>query len=71
MPDSDAYMAVNYTKCGLTDWFQDQGAPEIAPIACEGDHIQFALWKGLKFERTQTIASGAPICDMRFYKPEV
>ena len=44
VPKSDAYIAVDYTKCGcLTDWFRDQGVPEIAPIACEGDYIEFAL----------------------------
>ena len=68
VPKSDAYIAVNYIKCGLTDWFRDQGVPEIAPIACEGDYIQFALWKGLKFIRTKTIANGDDICDMRFIK---
>jgi hypothetical protein len=66
LPESDAYIAVDFTKCGLTDWFRDQGAPEIAPIACEGDYIQFALWKGLKFIRTKTIANGDKICDFRF-----
>lgn len=70
-PKSDAYIAVDYTKCGLTDWFIDQGVPEIAPIACEGDYIQFALWKGLKFERTKTIANGDGVCDMRFIKKEI
>lgn len=68
LPKSDAYIAVDFTKCGLTDWFRDQGVPEIAPIACEGDYIQFELWKGLKFIRTKTIAKGDGICDMRFYK---
>jgi len=67
-PESDAYIAVDYKKCGVVDWFRDQGAPEIAPIACEGDYIQFALWKGLDFKRTKTIANGDDICDMRFYK---
>jgi len=66
LPESDAYIAVDYTKCGITDWFREQGAPEIAPIACEGDYIQFALWKGLKFIRTKTIANGDEICDFRF-----
>ena len=66
LPESDAYIAVDYTKCGITDWFREQGAPEIAPIACEGDYIQFALWKGLKFFRTKTIANGDEICDFRF-----
>jgi hypothetical protein len=68
LPESDAYIAVDYTRCGLTEWFRDQGAPEIAPIACEGDYIQFALWKGLKFVRTKTIAHGDEVCDFRFIK---
>lgn len=66
LPESDAYIAVDFTKCGITDWFRDQGSPEIAPIACEGDYIWFALWKGLKFIRTKTIANGYKICDFRF-----
>ena len=70
LPESDAYIAVDYTKCGITDWFRDQGVPEIAPIACEGDYIQFALWKGLKFIRTKTIANRDVICDFRFIKTE-
>ncbi len=71
LPDSKAYIAVDYKKCGLVSWFRDQRAPEIAPIACEGDYIQFALWKGLDFKRTKTIADGDDICDMRFYKTEI
>lgn len=67
-PKSDAYIAVDYTKCGLSDWFRDQGAPEIAPIACEGDYIWTGLLTGLKFIRTKTIANGDGICDFRFVK---
>ena len=67
-PQSNAYIAVNITKCGITDWFRDQGAPEIAPIACEGDYIWTELLTGLKFVRTKTIANGDDICDFRFVK---
>jgi hypothetical protein len=56
------------TKCGLLDWFRDQGASEIAPIACEGDLIRTESLKGLKFIRTKTIANGDEICDFRFVK---
>jgi len=52
----------------VTDWFREQGVLEIAPIACEGDYIQFALWKGLKFIRTKTLAGGDEVCDFRFVK---
>ena len=67
-PESDAYIAVDMTRCGLADWFRDQGAPEIAPIACEGDFIWTELLTGLKFNRTKTIANGDDICDFRFVK---
>jgi len=70
-PPSDAYMAVDYVKCGLSDWFRDQGAPEIAPIACEGDLIWTELLTGLKFIRTKTIAGGDGLCDFRFVKKRV
>ena len=67
-PDSDAYLAVDYTKCGLHDWFRDQGTPEISPIACEGDLIWTKMLTGLTFIRTKTIANGDDICDFRFIK---
>ena len=69
-PQSDAYIAINFTRCGLTDWFRDQGAPEITPIACEGDYIWTRLLTGLKFIRTKTIGNGDKICDFRFVKIE-
>jgi len=69
-PDSDAYIAVDYTKCGLSDWFRDQGAPEIATIACEGDFIWTELLTGLRFIRTKTIANGDGVCDFRFVKTQ-
>ncbi len=68
IPASDVYIAVDYTRCGLTDWFRDMANPEISLIACEGDYIQFAGVKGLRFVRTRTLASGDGVCDMRFVK---
>jgi hypothetical protein len=69
-PKSDAYMAFNMTRCGLADWFRDMGAPEIAPIACEGDYITAEFYTGLKLERTKTIAGGDEICDFRYVKEQ-
>ena len=67
-PESDAYMAIDMTRCGLADWFGDQGVPEIAPIACEGDFIVAEFMTGLKLVRTKTIAGGDDICDFRYVK---
>jgi hypothetical protein len=67
-PESEAYIAVDITRCGLVKWFTEQGAPEIAPIACEGDFVWAEFMTGLELRRTQTLASGDNICDFRYVK---
>jgi len=67
-PESDAYIAVNITRCGLVKWFREQGVPEIAPIACKGDFVWAEFMTGLKLVRTRTLAEGADICDFRYVK---
>lgn len=69
-PESDAYIAVDVTRCGLVDWYTDQGVPEIAPIGCDGDYIMAEFMTGLKLVRTKTIADGDDICDFRYMKVE-
>jgi hypothetical protein len=65
-PESAAYIAIDVTRCGLVDWYTDQGVPEIAPIGCEGDFIMAEFMTGLKLERTKTIAGGDDVCDFRY-----
>jgi hypothetical protein len=67
-PQSDAYIAVNMIRCGLVKWFRQQGVPEIAPIACEGDFVLAEFMTGLELRRTKTLAEGDPICDFRYVK---
>jgi len=67
-PESDAYIAINITRCGLVKWFREQGAPEIAPIACKGDFVWAEFMTGLKLVRTKTLAEGYDICDFRYVK---
>ena len=69
-PESDAYMAFDMTRCGLADWFRDQGVPEIATIGCEGDYITAEFYTGLELVRTKTIAGGDQICDFRYVKEQ-
>lgn len=69
-PESDATLAFDMTRCGLVDWFGDQGVPEIAPIACEGDYIVAEYMTGLELVRTKTIAAGDEICDFRYVRKE-
>jgi len=70
-PESDAYIAVNMNRCGLVKWFSQQGVPEIAPIACNGDFVWVEFMTGLELKRTQTLAQGDPICDFRYVKKQV
>ncbi|MGQ9684176.1 MAG: L-2-amino-thiazoline-4-carboxylic acid hydrolase [Anaerolineae bacterium] len=67
-PVTSAEIAFDMTRCGLVDWFRDRGAPEIAPIACEGDYIAAELLPGLRFIRTKTLAAGDAICDFRYVR---
>ena len=67
-PESDAYIAVNVTQCGLAKWFTDQGIPELAPVACEGDFVWAEFMTGLELQRTMTIAEGDEVCDFRYVK---
>ena len=69
-PESNAHMAFDMTRCGLADWFRDQGVPEIAPIACEGDYVTAEFYTGLELIRTKTIAGGDEICDFRYVKEQ-
>jgi hypothetical protein len=67
-PESDAYIAIDVTRCGLVDWYTDEGVPEIGPIGCEGDFIMAEFMTGLELIRTKTIAGGDDICDFRYVK---
>lgn len=67
-PPSDAYVAIDVTRCGLVDWYTDQGAPEIAPVGCEGDFIMAEFMTGLDLIRTKTIAGGDALCDFRYIR---
>jgi hypothetical protein len=70
-PESDAYIAADVTRCGLVDWYTDQGVPEIAPIACEGDFVWAEFMTGLELKRTKTIAAGDDVCDFRYVRAQV
>jgi hypothetical protein len=69
-PESDAYIAIDVTRCGLVDWYTDQGVPEIAKIGCEGDFIMAEFLTGLELARTKTIADGDDICEFRHVKEQ-
>jgi hypothetical protein len=69
-PESDTYIAVDMTRCGLVKWFREQGVPEITPVACEGDFVWAEFMTGLELKRTKTLAEGDSVCDFRYVKEQ-
>ncbi len=58
----------NVHRCGMFTFLSAQGAPEMTPVLCRCDYYvtDKFLPKGIKLERTQTIADGAKVCDFRY-----
>jgi len=67
-PASDAFFALDMTRCAMLKWFTEQGAPEIVAVACGGDYVQAEFMTGLQLVRTQTLADGDPRCSFRYVK---
>lgn len=58
---------VDYVRCSIYQFMQDQGAEEFAPYVCMSDiALSDALGWGLI--RTETLADGRERCDFRFKK---
>lgn len=65
--EGDEVFGYDVTNCRFPNLCQSAGAPEIAPLLCEGDKIFFAEKQpDIKLLRTTTIAAGGEICDFRF-----
>jgi len=67
--DSPRRIAFNLHSCFYVDVLRDYGAPELTPAFCALDD---AIYEGLpyvRWERTQTIGSGAPYCDFAWSNP--
>lgn len=61
------FYGVDVTRCGIATFLAAQGAADLGPLLCRGDHeITCYLPPGVRFERTQVIAEGAPYCDFRY-----
>jgi hypothetical protein len=68
VPSADG-VAFDVLACPLADYFAARGVPELTRhAACSLDFRMARLW-GVRFERSQTIAAGAPLCDFRFSVP--
>jgi hypothetical protein len=70
-PGDNFEFGINYKACGFCKFAACHGDKEILPNICGLDFDAYAT-RGIKLERTQTLAGGASHCNFRFsrLKPE-
>jgi hypothetical protein len=64
-PGDTFEFGVNYRACGFCKFAGKHGDLDILPHLCGLDFAAYEL-RGIRLERTQTIAKGAPHCNFRF-----
>ncbi len=64
-PGDDFVFGINYRVCGFCKYAARHGDQEILPNICGLDFDAYAT-RGIRLERTQTLASGASHCNFRF-----
>jgi hypothetical protein len=64
-PGDDFEFGVNYRACGFCKYAARHGDKEILPNICGLDFDAYAV-RGIRLERTQTLAGGATHCNFRF-----
>jgi L-2-amino-thiazoline-4-carboxylic acid hydrolase len=70
-PNDTFEFGVNYRACGFCKFAGRHGDLDILPHICGLDFAAYDL-RGIRLERTQTLAQGAPYCNFRFSrKPAV
>jgi hypothetical protein len=64
-PNDTFEFGVNYRECGFCKFAGRHGDLDILPGICGLDFAAYDL-RGIRLERTQTLAQGAPYCNFRF-----
>ncbi|MGY0573662.1 L-2-amino-thiazoline-4-carboxylic acid hydrolase [Bradyrhizobium sp. RDM12] len=64
-PDDNFEFGINYKACGFCKLAARHGDKEILPNICGLDFVAYAA-RGIRLERTQTLAGGANHCNFRF-----
>ena len=68
-PDDSFEFGINYKACGFCKFAARHGNKEILPHICGLDFDAYAT-RGIRLERTQTLAGGASHCNFRFSRLE-
>ncbi|WP_369723398.1 L-2-amino-thiazoline-4-carboxylic acid hydrolase [Bradyrhizobium sp. LLZ17] len=64
-PGDGFEFGINYKACGFCKLAERHGDKDILPNICGLDFVAYAT-RGIRLERTQTLAGGASHCDFRF-----
>ncbi len=62
-PKQKGQFKMDIVQCPYNTYLSELGCPELARLFCENDIYQHGNLTGLKFVRTQTIATGGDKCD--------
>ncbi len=68
-PDDTFAFGINYKACGFCKFAARHGDQDILPHICGLDFEAYAT-RGIRLERTQTLAGGASHCNFRFSRLE-
>jgi len=68
-PDDSFEFGINYKGCGFCKFAARHGDQEILPHICGLDFEAYGT-RGIRLERTQTLAGGASHCNFRFSRLE-
>jgi ubiquinone biosynthesis protein len=64
---SNSGVAFDMIACPAATYCRDMGVPELTPHAACSFDARLAREFGVPFYKTQSIAGGAPLCDIRFF----
>lgn len=54
-------------SCCYSEIFGELGVPEVAPLSCRMDDVDYALVPEIRFQRTKTLAGGDECCDFNHF----
>ena len=66
-PGDSFDFGIDYKACGFCKFADRHGDQEILPHICGLDFVAYAA-RGIRLERTQTLAGGAGHCNFRFWR---
>lgn len=62
------YFDASITKCLWHDACVENGCPELCPLFCDVDDVNYGGLRKLGFSRTKTLGYGGDCCDFHFYR---